>query len=110
MDEKIFQLSTEVADIVNQIDKLILSLDDEHIEVIVQTIESIRRDQSRYNAIGIMFEPETSGPRRKLAKQSTDRLRAILLWRECVAIMNEAQVEALVERAGMRDFKRQLGL
>ena len=100
--EKTWQTSTEVAAIVKQIDELILSLTDEHLEHIVQTIEIIKHNLSRYETLGVLFEPETREPRHKLAKQSADRLRAMLLWRECVKMRDDAQAEAVGPRGCRR--------
>lgn len=108
--EKTWQVSTEVAAIVRQIDALILSLTDEQLEHIAETIEIVKRNLSQYEALGIMLEPETSGPRRKLAKQAIDRLTAMLLWKESIETRDEAQSEALNARVRMEEFKRQIGL
>ena len=108
--EKTWQISTEVAAVVKQIDDLILSLTDEHLEHIVETIEIIKHNLLRYESFGIMFEPETHEPRQKLAKQSADRLRAMLLWRECMKTRDDAQAEALAARASTSEFKRKIGL
>lgn len=109
-DEKQLQLSYEVAAVVEQLDEIIGNLTDEHIATLDRAIEGIHRDMAQYNALGIMFEPETAEAREMLAKQALMRMEAIKTWRTGMKLRDDGQMEALNAKIAHAELKKAIGL
>ena len=109
-DKQQLKLSQDVALAIEQINEAVEALEPEHIQTIKKAINGIRADMSRYNAIGIMFEPETSEAREILAKQALSRLNCILEWRAGLDMVIEGQTKAIRSKIEHEIFKKNIGL
>ena len=109
-DEEQLKLSYEVAAVVEQLDEVIGGLSDEHIATLDRAIEGIHKDMAQYNALGIMFEPETAEAREMLAKQALMRLEAIKTWRTGMQLRDDGQIEAIKSKVAHEQMKKAIGL
>lgn len=109
-EEEQLKLSYDVAAVIEQLDEIVGGMTDEHIATIDRAIDGIHKDMGQYNALGIMFEPETAEARQMLAKQSLMRLEAIKTWHDGMKLRDAGQAEAIKAKVEHENLKRAIGL
>ena len=104
------ELAFELADAIEQINMAVAAVSSaEHIEVIHATIEQIRREQGRYEALGIMFHPFAAEGKKKVAEQAISRLEAVAAWAQAMEDAMDGNLQILMARNKEEYLRKMLG-